>query len=376
MTGGDRYRQVVSETLGYLLSPPVRITGAGFASAEDADSEGEEGRFYVWDLDEVTAVAGTEAAEWYGVTAGGNWEGRNILRRPPGAALARPADIEAARRALLERRDTRVRPGLDDKVLTEWNAMAVATLAEAGAAFGEPEWIRVAVEVASFMDASLRRPDGRWLRSWQDGQAKHLAYAADHAWLVEAFTRLYEATGDPSWLAQARSAADSLIDLFWDREGGAFATTGTDAESLIARPVDTQDGALPSANTVAAGALIRLAALTGDERYGGHAAEVVQAMTPALAAAPAAFSAMVAVAETARSGLTEVVVTGDRPDLLETVRALYLPRSVLAWGEPFDGPLWEGRTSDDTRNLAFVCEGYTCRAPAPDPATLRLQLAG
>jgi uncharacterized protein YyaL (SSP411 family) len=375
MTGEDRYRQVVSETIGYLLRAPVRIAGAGFASAEDADSEGEEGRFYVWDAHEVEQVAGPAACEWYGVTSKGNWEGRNILLRPLGAPLARPDDVERARQALFLRREERVRPGLDDKVLTEWNAMAVAALAEAGAALGQPGWVRAAEEVAIFLGDALRRPDGRWLRSWQGGSARHLAYASDHAWLVEAFTRLYEATGDPSWVARATGVARALVELFWDPGAGAFATTGNDAEKLIARPVDTQDGALPSANTVAAGALIRLSSLTGETAFAEKAAAVVEAMAPALGAAPAAFSGMVAVAETVRTGLTEVVVTGDRPDLVEAFRKLYLPRAVLAWGEPFESPVWEGRTGAETRGLAFVCEGYACQAPTSDPRALAAQLA-
>ncbi|HET6915774.1 MAG TPA: thioredoxin domain-containing protein [Acidimicrobiales bacterium] len=377
MTGRPDYSQVVSETLGYLLRPPMRIPGAGFASAEDADSEGEEGRFYVWDHSEVEQVGGRIACEWYGVTPSGNWEGKNILRRPLGSGLARPAEVEEARAALFERREGRVRPGLDDKLLTEWNAMAVAALAEAGGALGRPDWVEAASDVARFLLGSLRRDDGRWMRSWQaEGGARHLAYASDHAWLVEAFTRVYEATGDSSWLAEAWEVAGALIELFWEPDAGAFATTGRDAEELIARPVDTQDGALPSANSVAAGALLRLGALTGEAAFAERARSVVESMGPALGAVPGAFSGMVAVAEALRKGLTEVVVTGERPDLLGAYRSLYLPRSVLAWGRPFDSPIWEGRTGPETAGLAFVCEGYACRAPASDPSQLVSQLGG
>jgi uncharacterized protein len=375
LTGDAALRQVVVETLQYLLEPPMRIAGAGFASAEDADSEGVEGRFYVWDAAEVRDVAGDAALEWYGVTDSGNWEGANILFRPERGALQRPPEVEAARRALLERRNARVRPGLDDKVLTEWNAMAVAALAEAGASLGVPGWVEVGEEVGRFLIDALRAEDGRWLRSWQAGTAKHLAYAADHAWLVEAFIRLFEATGKASWVAQARSAADALIDLFWDPEVDAFRTTGSDGEALIARPVDTQDGAIPSANSVAATALLRLAALTGEDRYRKHAEGVIAAMAAALSAAPMAFTGLVAAAELARSGSTEIVVTGDRPDLLETVRGRYLPGAVLVWGEPFDSPVWEGRTGADNAGKAFVCRDFTCRLPVSEPADLVVQLA-
>ena len=369
-TGAGQWRQVVEETVGYLLSAPMRIPGAGWASAEDADSEGVEGKFYVWDRAEVLEVAGGATADWYGVTESGNWEGRNILFRPERGQLRRPPEVEAGRLALLHRRDERVRPGLDDKVLTEWNAMAVAALAECGAALGHPEWVAEAEAVGEFLRRQLRRPDGRWLRSWQGGTARHLAYGSDHAWLVEAFTRLASATGRSQWVAEARSAADALLELFWSDEAAAFTTAGRDAEALIASPVDTHDGALPSTNSVAASALIRLSALTGDGRYRDRAATVVEAMAPALATAPVAFSGMVAAAHLLRSGVTEIVVAGDRPDLVAVATGRYLPEAVLAWGERFDSPLWEGRGDD----RAYVCEDYSCRAPVSEPVELAAQL--
>ncbi len=375
-TGAERYRQVVAETLGYLLRSPMRQAGAGFSSAEDADSEGVEGKFYVWDRAEVAAVGGEEAVAWYGVTEGGNWEGHNILWRPVRGDLGRPAAVEEGRRALLEVRDRRVRPGLDDKVLTEWNAMAVAALAEAGATFGVTEWVDAARAVGDFLLSSLRRDDGRWLRSWQAGRAHHLAYAADYAWLVEAFTRLGEATGRASWTGEARTAADDLLRLFWDAEGGGFYTSGGDGETLIARPKDTYDGALPSANSVATTALLRLGTLTGEAAYLGHADAVVEAMAPALAAAPMAFSGLVAGADLLGGGVTEVVVTGDRPDLVGVVRGAYRPDVVLAWGEPYPSPLWEGRQGAEQANLAFVCREYACRAPVADAGALAAELVG
>jgi uncharacterized protein YyaL (SSP411 family) len=375
LTGKDAYRQVVRETLDYLLRPPIRLPGGGMASAEDADSEGEEGRFYVWDEAEVLEVGGRTAADWYGVTPAGNWEGHNILFRPLGAPLQRPEDVEAARQALFYRRDQRVRPGLDDKVLTEWNAMAVAALAEAGAGLDRADWVVAAEELGDFLLANLRRAsDGRWLRSWQGTSARHLAYAADYAWLVEAFTRLAEATGRGRWIAQAGVVAGALLDLFVDASSGALQMTGQDAEALIARPIDTQDGAVPSSNSVAATALLRLHALTGNARYRDGAEAVLDAMGPSLGLAPIAFAGSVVAAELARRGLTEVVVTGSRPDLVEVVQRGYLPAAVLAWGEPYESPLWEGRTGSAEAGQAFVCRDYACQAPTADPATLAAQL--
>jgi hypothetical protein len=369
-TGHTRWRQVAEETLDYLLSRPMRIAGAGFASAEDADSEGVEGRFYVWDRAEVLEVAGPEAADWYGVTDAGNWEGSNILVRPQRGDLHRSAEIDGARRRLLERRDQRIRPGLDDKVLTEWNAMAVAALAEGGAALGRPDMTAAAEEVADFLLAQLRNDQGRWLRSWQDGTARHLAYGSDHAWLVEAFTRLAEATGHRRWIDQAKEAAVALVELFWDGAAGALATTGRDAEALIASPIDTQDGALPSTNSVAARALIRLSALTGEDRFRAVAEEVIAGMAKALGAAPVAFTGMVTAAHLLRRGVTEIVIAGDRSDLLAVVTSRYLPEAVVAWGEAYDSPLWEGRRD----GRAYVCQNYACRAPVSEPADLADQL--
>jgi uncharacterized protein len=379
-TGQARYRQVVTETFGYLLSPPMRQAGAGFSSAEDADSEGVEGKYYVWSESAVMQIAGRETAEWYGVSKRGNWEGTNILWRPARGELERPGAVEAGRRALLAARGERIRPGLDDKVLTEWNAMAVAALAEAGAVLGEPTWVQAAVEVAEFLAANLRRADGRWLRSWQHdtgaapgvGRAQHLAYASDHAWLVEAFTRLAEATGHARWIAAATDAADQLIELFWDVDRRGFFTAGSDAETLIARTKDTYDGAVPSANSVAALALLRLASLGGNDSYRRHAEQLIEAMGPALDRAPSAFSTLVAAADLAAEGITEVAVTGDRADLVATVRSAYRPDVVLAWGERYDSPLWEGRSA--TEGLAYVCRHWTCQAPVADPEALAAAL--
>jgi uncharacterized protein YyaL (SSP411 family) len=232
--------------------------------------------------------------------------------------------------------------------------------------------VSAAEEAAEFLLSSLRRPDGRWLRSWQEGSARHLAFAADHAWLVEAFTRLYEATGRRRWVDEAAAAADALIGSFWN--GEVFTTTAGDSEALIASPVDTQDGALPSANSVAAAALTRLGALTGSAVYSERAAGVFDAMRPAIAAAPLAFTGLVAAGHVAGRGLTEVVVAGDRPDLVAVVAGRYLPRAVLAWGEPFPSPLWDARTDPPPGGVAYVCENYACRVPVSDPSGLAAQL--
>ncbi len=378
VTGHDRYRHVVEETVGYVLRD-LRHPDGGFYSAEDADSEGEEGLFYVWTPDQVMAALdgdadlADEVMAFYGVTPEGNFEGRTILNRVRHRGdLDRPPQVEDARRRLFEARERRVRPGRDDKVLTEWNGLMLAALAEAAAATGRDDWLDAAVATGEFLLGSLRRDDGRWLRSWQaDGGARHLAVAADLAALVDAFTRLAEATGEARWVAEAATTADALLDLFWDPARGGLFTTGTDAEQLVARDKDLMDNATPSANSLAAVALVRLAALTGEARYRHHADQILRLAGPVAARHPLAFGHLLAAVDLAVHGVDEVVVAGDRSDLVGLVQRAYLPGAVLAWGERYDSPLWAGR--DDGR--AYVCRGYTCQLPAADAATLADQLA-
>jgi uncharacterized protein YyaL (SSP411 family) len=394
LTGEDRHLQVVDEVIGYVLGQ-LRQAGGGLASAEDADSEGVEGRFYVWSESELRQVlddagladVADEAVAWWGVTPQGNFEGANILWRPVRGDLARPAGVERARQALFEHRARRVRPGLDDKVLTEWNGLFLATLAEAAMATGRADWLDAAAEGGRFLLAALRRPDGRWLRSWQldptdgptpdghhhgGGTARHLAYAADHAAALDAFLRLAEATGEARWVDEARSVADALLELFWDPEQGALFTTGSDAEELVARPKDLLDNATPAANSLAADGLARLGTLVGEPRYLEHARQIVGLLASSARQHPQAFAHLLGVAQDLSLGLTEVVVAGDRPDLVAAVQRRYRPGTVLAWGERFDSPLWEAR--DDGR--AYVCQGYACQVPATDLATLTAQLDG
>ncbi|MEX2293122.1 MAG: thioredoxin domain-containing protein [Acidimicrobiales bacterium] len=375
LTGEERFRQTLTETIAYVLRD-LRQSGGGVASAEDADSEGVEGKFYVWTDTQVREVLGVDAdaaRQWYGFRPGGNFEhGTTIPNRLHAlGALARPDQIEAARDTLFEARSVRERPGLDDKVLTEWNAYLVAALAEAGAATGETTWVLAAVEIADFLLDNLRRPDGRWLRAWQeDAGAKHLAYATDHGALIDAFTRLAEATGGARWIREARSVADSLLDLFWDDERGGVFTTGHDAEALIARPKDLMDNATPGANSLAAVGLLRLAALTDDARYRETGEAVVRLLGPMAVQHPTAFGHMLAAVDLVARGTTEVVIPGERPDLVATVRALLRPNLVLAWGEHYPSPLWDGREAD----LAYVCRNYTCRLPTSDANELSDQL--
>ncbi len=377
-TGLDRYRQVLDETVDYVLRD-LRHPDGGFYSAEDADSEGEEGLFYVWTPDQVVAALdgdsdlADEVMAFYGVSPGGNFEGRTILNRlAHRGELDRPARIDDARRRLFAARERRVRPGLDDKVLTEWNALMLGALAEASVATGRADWLAAAVANGEFLVRALRRDDGRWLRSWQaDGGARHLGFAADHGALVDAFVRLAEATGEARWIEHARGTADALLDLFWDAQRGGVFTTGSDAERLITRNKDLMDNATPGANSLAAVGLLRLAALTGEARYRNHADQILRLAGPMAARHPTAFGHLLVAIDLAAHGLDEVVVAGDRPDLVDVAQRMFLPNAVLAWGERYESPLWEGR--DD--GSAYVCRDYACQLPAGDAATLTEQLS-
>jgi len=373
VTGEARWLQVVEETVAYVLRE-LASPGGGLYSAQDADSEGEEGRFYVWTPAEFATALGPElaaiASDWYGVTEAGNFEGRNILRRPLGAELGRPDVVEEARRRLFEARSRRVHPGLDDKVLTEWNAMFGSSLAEAAGATGRPDWRDAAVRIGEFLLAELRDTDtGRWLRSWQGGRARHLAYAGDYAWLVDFFTRLAELTGKVLWLEHARETALSMLELFTG-EGTLLYTTGNDAEQLVVRPLDILDGAVPAANGVAATALLRLGALRADDALVDAGASLLRTLSRVASEYPLACANSVAASELSGGGITEVVIPGDRPDLLTTARARFEPTMVLAWGEPTSSPLWAGR--DEGR--AYVCRRFVCRSPATTPDELAQRL--
>ena len=360
VTDEERYRQVVEETIEYVRRDLGGPDGSLF-SAEDADSEGEEGRFYVWRPEEIRAAGADAAIEWYGVTAAGNFEGANILHRPVRGDLLRPPAVEQARRALFEARARRVRPGLDDKVVTEWNAMFTATMAEAGAALDRDDWVKAAAGAAEFLLDRLRRDDGRWLRAWHPAaSARHLAYAADYAHLVDAFTRLAEATGEARWIGEARAAADGLLALFWDDEGGGVYTAGHDAEALLVRTKDVYDGATPSANSVTALALARLGALTGHRPYADASQGVLRLLHTYLERQPTAVTVALATVDLVVTGPTEIVVSGDRPDLVGAVQRRYLPTAVLAWGEAYASPLWEGRDQP----AAYVCRDFVCGLPA------------
>lgn len=376
--GKETWRQVAHETIEYVLRDLSHPQG-GFYSAEDADSLDEhghshEGHFYVFtpgDFDEALPDhLAADAKTWFGITEAGNFEGKNIpTRLAHRGSLIRPATIDESRSLLYAWREQRRRPGLDDKVLLEWNAMMLATLAEAAWHTGRNDWLDRALSNGEFLLRELRGPDGTWHRSWQaDGspRARHRALAMDLAHVVDAFTRLGEASGQARWIGHAREAADRLIADYWDEESGGLFSTPRDGEALIVRQKDIMDNATPSANSTAALALLRLAALTGDAHYEERAVSILRLLGGIVTSAPTAFGHLLAGIHLHHVGVTEVAVTGNRPDLLDVLRSRWLPTTVIAWGEPYESPLWSARSPQ----MAYVCRRYACMAPSTDESTL------
>jgi len=367
VAGDPLFRAVCEETLDWALRE-MRGDEGGFHSALDADSEGEEGKFYVWSLAELREVGGEEAVQAFGATEGGNFEGKNILVR------AGDASPELKRR-LYDVRAQRVWPGLDDKRLASWNALMVAALAEAGAALERPDFLDAARGCADFILRELRE-DGRLLRTWKDGQAKLNAYLEDHAFLLEALLTLYEATFEPRWFGEARALADTMIERFADENRGGFFETSSDHEQLVARRKDLEDHPIPAGNSSAAYGLLRLAALTGAHEYEKRAVAVFRLLHRVTARHPQAFAHLLQALDFHFASVKEVALVGPGREPLErAVRARFRPHVVLAGGDPDGVPLLEGREPVDGRAAAYVCEHFACRRPVTEPEELEALLA-
>ena len=374
VSGDPLLREVTETTLDWMLREMQGPEG-GFYSALDADSEGVEGRFYVWSLDELEEVLGDEADEaaaWFGATRRGNFEGTNILVRGEG----RPPHLDEWRRRLYEARAKRVWPGLDDKRLTAWNALAISALAEAGAVLERPDYLDAARRSADFVLAELRGEDGRLLRTWKDGRARLNAYLEDHAFLLEALLTLYEATFEPRWFAAARELADTMIERFADDEKGGFFETSADHEQLVARRKDLEDHPIPSGNASAALGLLRLAALTGEHEYERRAVSVLRLLHELAPKHPQAFAHLLQALDFHLSPTREVALAGDDTSALErVVRGAFRPNVVLAGGEHDGVPLLQDREPIDGRAAAYVCEHFACQAPVTEPEELERLLS-
>jgi hypothetical protein len=364
----------------------------GFYSSLDADSEGHEGRYYVWDSGELESLLGEDATllkRYWGVTPEGNFEGRNILFVPHDPeATAREQGVtvpelrtavERAQRILYAARERRVRPGLDDKILAGWNGLMLRGVAEAARAFGDPELRALAVRNGEFLFRELVHDD-RVFRSYKGGEAKLMGYLEDHAAVALGALAVYELTFDRMWLERTRRLGDEILARFWDDDAQALFDTASDAEALVTRPRDVTDNAIPSGSSLAIELLLKLGDLFAIGRYSERARYLLETVAEPMARYPTAFGHALGAADMAVRGAIEVAIAGDAMDerfhdLAAVAAERYLPSLVLAGGEGAgaDGiTLLEGRAGDAP--VAYVCRAYACDAPTSDVATLRVQL--
>jgi uncharacterized protein len=359
VTGEPLFEQVCRETLDWALRE-MRADEGGFYSALDADSEGVEGKFYVWTLDEVRKALGDDAEAAItalGMSEQGNFEGQNI----PVRAGDLPAELRAR---LYDVRATRVWPGLDDKRLASWNALMISALADAGAVLGEERYLGAARACAEFVLGTMRDERGRLLRTYKDGRAHLNAYLEDHAFLVEGLLTLYESTFEPRWFAAARELANQMIERFADEERGGFFETSSDHEQLVARRKDLEDNPIPAGNSSAAYGLLRLSALSGEHEYERRAEGVLRLLHEIAPRHPQAFAHLLQALDFRLAQTKEVALAGtDTAELERVVRSKFRPHIVLAGGEPDGVPLMEGREPVDGRAAAYVCEQFSCRQP-------------
>ncbi|MEA3337409.1 MAG: thioredoxin domain-containing protein [Chloroflexota bacterium] len=415
VTGDPEFRRVAEQSLDYVAREMTDPSG-GFYSTQDADSEGEEGKFFLWKLSELQELLGVEdarlAAAYYDVTARGNtsttlsagFEGKNILHvdhdletvaRRSGVSPEHLRTVLARSRArLFEAREKRIKPARDDKVLTAWNGLMLRAFAYAARVLGREDYRQIAEANAEFLLRELLTGDGRLLRSWAPGsltggeaQARFNAYLEDYANLVDGLVELYQLSFDLRWLQAARDLADTMIELFWDEQDGGFYQTSYDHEALVARPKDFVDNATPSGNSVAADVLQRLAVLTGDDRYPKYAETILLQLREAMARQPLGFGHLLGALERYLARPQEVAIIGDPANqvtqmLLREVREPFLPNVVVVlapteqaaaeWAETV--PLLADRVQIGGKPTAYVCENFACQLPVTDPDALARQL--
>jgi uncharacterized protein YyaL (SSP411 family) len=397
LTRDEFYRRIAEEILDYVVREMTDSSG-GFYSSQDADSEGEEGKFFVWSQQEVIAALGQPDSaifsDYYDVTERGNFEDHNILHvKASLEAVALKHDvsverageiIEASRRRLFDIRESRIKPGRDEKILTAWNGLMLASFAEASAILDREDYGDVARANAKFLLSQLKK-DGLLLRTHKAGESKLNAYLEDYANLIHGLIALYESTGELEWFENALELADKMVEQFWDDEAGGFFFTGKSHERLIVRSKEWFDNATPSGNSVAALSLLRLSLLTANDDYRRRATTVLRLMADQVRRYPSAFGFTLTALDFYLSSPLEVAIVGTRSDnrldgLIRTFWRRYLPNRVLALcTNSFEAAasrirLLEGRNTLDTQPAAFVCEGYSCKTPALTAEELEQQL--
>ena len=402
VTGEAYARRIIEETLDYVVREMTSPLG-GFYSTQDADSEGHEGKFFVWSVEEITEALGAEDAAlfcaYYNVTSAGNFEGKNILNvtrslhevaKSENVTVERlQSAIASGRRRLFEIREQRIKPNRDEKILTAWNGLMLASFAEAAAILERDDYAEIAKMNARFVLDNLRR-DGLLLRTYKDGKAKLNGYLEDYAFLVDGLLNLFEATGEFEWFEEAQALAGKMIEEFWDEKEGGFFFTGKSHEELIGRSKDYFDNATPSGNSVAAEVLLKLSTLTGNEDYRRRAVTVLRLIAQPMQRYPSGFGRALCALDYHLASPKEVVILGD-PESAETrlltheIWKHYLPNKVVVRASTVDSkvedrleqaiPLLQGKALIDNQPTAFVCEHYACKQPVTSPDDLAAQLS-
>jgi uncharacterized protein YyaL (SSP411 family) len=397
VTGKGDYARVARDIFDYIMRDMTDSKG-GFYSAEDADSEGKEGLFYVWEPKEIGEVLGTKNTmifnEYYGVTREGNFEdGKSILNiKKSVGELAKqfkqnPKTIETVfaqgHSKLLEHRSKRIRPHLDDKVIAGWNGLMISALAYGGAAFDEEKYINAATRAADFTLTTLRR-DGRLMRYYRAGKVIDPAYLDDYAFVIMGLLDLYEATFDARWLAEAKELAEQMIELFGDKDRGGFYLTGNDAERLIVRSKPGYDGAVPTGNSVAALVLFKIGRLTMDTRFTNEAEKVLKAFSGQIQQSPTSLSAMLHALDFSIGPAQEIVIAAearqpDTKEMLKLIRSKFLPNTVVLLhqtgkaGEAIEKivPFVKWQAAINGKATAYVCQNYVCKQPVTEVNLLK-----
>jgi uncharacterized protein YyaL (SSP411 family) len=389
VTGNPLYRRITEEVLDFIVRE-MRHPNGGFYSTQDADSEGVEGKFYVWDLAEFQAAArphGELLSRYLDVTAQGNWEGHNILNipRPPEVFCKLEnispeelqAKFESARTKLVAARNQRIHPGRDEKILTDWNGLALRAFADAAAFLGRDDYQAIAEANAEFIFTTAW--DGtRLLHSFKDGRARFNGYLDDYANVADGLLSLYELTFEEHWLKRAEALADHMIEHFWDAESGGFFFTAADHEALISRTKDYFDNATPSGNSVAADVLVRMGALLGRSDFTTKAGQLFASTGTLLGQYPSGFGRLLEAIDFQLGPSREIAVIGadkSAHQFITAYRKRYLPRTVIAAGEAGTIALMRDRTKVDGNSAAYICENMTCRQPVTGLAEFESQLA-
>jgi uncharacterized protein len=393
VTNDDHFRQIAESTLDYVIRE-MKDDEGGFYSTQDADSEGVEGKFFVWSEQEIKEILGETDGELfcaiYGVTHEGNFEEKNILHVARDMEdVARHAGVpvyylenllDRAKQELFQAREKRIKPGRDEKILTAWNGMMMASFAECSAIFNRPDYREVAIRNAQFLLSKLEK-EGLLLRTYKDGQSKLNAYLEDYSYLADGLIKLYEVTGDLRWLQEATRITDKMVEEFWDSQEGGFFYTGKSHENLIVRNKDFFDNATPSGNSVAAELLLRLSVLTGNEEYRRYAINILRLVHEMVTKYPSAFGRTLCAIDFYLSTPLEIAVVGNygADEIFAEVWKNYLPNKVIALSADAVNestvPLLKGRTAIGGAATVYLCENYSCQMPVTTAGELSDQLA-